>query len=116
MNNALIKNHSRKLTDGYIDRRQFITSALAVGLTLPTALSLANSAEAATPKKGGKLRLGYGYGSTTDSLDPGTSENGMTQGIHKGYGNLLFDTENTGELAGDLVKSYEGSNLSLIHI
>ncbi|MEE1576006.1 MAG: ABC transporter substrate-binding protein, partial [Deltaproteobacteria bacterium] len=110
MKNAFIKNHSRKLTEGHIDRRQFITSALAVGVTLPTALSLANSAEAATPKKGGKLRLGYGYGSTTDSLDPGTSENGMTQGIHKCYGNLLFDTENTGELAGDLVESYEGSN------
>ena len=34
----------------------------------------------------------------------------MTQGIHKAYGNLLFDTENTGELKGDLVESHEGSN------
>ena len=59
-------------------RREFIVSAMAAGLTLPSALSLVKKAEAANPKKGGKLILGYGYGSTTDSLDPGTSENGMT--------------------------------------
>ncbi|GIS36912.1 MAG: hypothetical protein Ct9H90mP8_3320 [Pseudomonadota bacterium] len=34
----------------------------------------------------------------------------MTQGIHKAYGNLLFDTEKPGELKGDLVESHEGSN------
>ena len=103
MKDDLLKNNSRKLTQGQMGRREFIVSAMAVGLTLPSALSLVKKAEAATPKKGGKLILGYGYGSTTDSLDPGTSENGMTQGIHKAYGNLLFDTENTGELKGDLV-------------
>ena len=110
MKDDLLKNNSRKLTQGQMGRREFIVSAMAAGLTLPSALSLVKKAEAATPKKGGKLILGYGYGSTTDSLDPGTSENGMTQGIHKAYGNLLFDTENTGELKGDLVESHEGSN------
>ena len=75
MKDDLLKNNSKKLTQGQMGRREFIVSAMAAGLTLPSVLSLVKKAEAATPKKGGKLILGYGYGSTTDSLDPGTSEN-----------------------------------------
>ena len=46
-----------KYKSGQIDRRKFITSILATGLTVPP-LSLAGRAEAATPKKGGLFRLG----------------------------------------------------------
>ena len=42
---------------GQINRRRFVMSALASGVTLPTAMSLASKAEGATPKKGGHLRL-----------------------------------------------------------
>ena len=105
-----LENQAQRLTEGQINRRQFIVSALATGLALPVALSMASEAVAAMPKKGGKLRVGYGYGSTTDTLNPATSENGMTQGILKCYASLLFDTENTGKLVGELAESHEVSN------
>ena len=60
-----------------ISRRKFVTTSLAAGIVLPTAMAMAGNAMASTPKKGGKFRLGMGHGSTTDSLDPGTIENGM---------------------------------------
>ena len=44
-----IKEQSSKLTKGLIDRRQFMMSVLATGVTLPIALSLADKAAAATP-------------------------------------------------------------------
>ena len=64
-----IKAQKEKLTLGAIDRRQFITSAIAAGIAIPTALSLASDAMAATPKKGGKFTMGIAHGSTTDTLD-----------------------------------------------
>ena len=60
-----------------MNRRQFVTSSLAAGIILPTAVAMAGNASAGAHKAGGKFRLGMGHGSTTDSLDPGTSENGM---------------------------------------
>ena len=59
-----IKEQSSKLTKGLIDRRQFMMSVLATGVTLPIALSLADKAVAATPKKGGHLRWGNGAADT----------------------------------------------------
>jgi len=81
-------------------------TALAAGATLPMALSLATDAIAATPVKGGKLRQGLGYGSTTDTLDPGTSENGFTQALHYSYGNHLTEVGSDGKLIGELAESF----------
>ena len=44
-----LSNLSYKLTDGQIDRRQFVMSALAAGVALPSALGMADMAAAATP-------------------------------------------------------------------
>jgi len=74
---------------------------------LPTALTLASNAIAATPVKGGRLRQGLGYGSTTDTLDPGTSENGFTQALHYTYGNQLTEVGSDGNLIGELAESFE---------
>ena len=73
-----LKNQEIKYKLGVIDRRQFITSAIATGVAVPAALGLANQLQAATPKKGGKFRMGIAHGSTTDTLDSGTSENHFT--------------------------------------
>lgn len=67
MTKKFIQKQQDKLTNGIIDRRHFMKSVLATGLAVPAALSLANSAEAATPKRGGVLRHATGYGSTDDS-------------------------------------------------
>ena len=68
------------LTRGGLSRRSLIKGATALGVTVSAASTLAGRAEAATPKKGGVMRFGVGHGSTTDTLDPATYENGfMTQ-------------------------------------
>ena len=100
---------SGKLTAGQIDRRQFMMSALATGIAIPAALSLAGKAEAATPKKGGRLRHATAYGSTDDSLDPGTSANGYSQNVIYTRGNHLTEVNNDGELIGELAESFEAS-------
>ena len=64
-------NHLKKrLSQGRITRRDFIRNAVALGIALPTATSLSSAALAATPKKGGRLRIGITGGATSDTLDP----------------------------------------------
>jgi len=101
---------SSKLTSGSIDRRQFVMSALAAGVVLPTALTMADKAMAATPKKGGKLRVGLGHGATTDSLDSGTYENGMMTATGFSFGNCLTEIGNDGQLRSELAESYDSTD------
>jgi len=109
MKKNVIFDHANQLTAGKISRRHFIMTALAAGASLPMAMTLATDAIAATPKKGGRLRQGLGYGSTTDTLDPGTSENGFTQALHYSYGNQLTEVGSDGALRPELCESYEPS-------
>lgn len=53
-----LQQQAKLLTNGLIDRRKFVMGALAAGIALPTALGMAQTAMAATPKKGGRLRWG----------------------------------------------------------
>ncbi|WP_417424944.1 ABC transporter substrate-binding protein [Hoeflea sp.] len=110
MRDEYLKKQARWLSEGQIDRRQFIKTAIAAGLAVPSALTLATNVLAATPKSGGKLRYGSSYGSTTDALDPGTSENGMTQAINYARGNQLTEVGNDGKLIAELAESFEPSN------
>ena len=65
MKKDIIIDHAVQLTAGNISRRKFIMTAIAAGATLPMAMTMATNAIAATPVKGGRLRQGLGYGSTT---------------------------------------------------
>ena len=107
MKKDIIIDHAVQLTAGNISRRKFIMTAIAAGATLPMAMTMATNAIAATPVKGGRLRQGLGYGSTTDTLDPGTSENGFTQALHYSYGNQLTEVDNDGSLIPELAESFE---------
>lgn len=102
-----LKSQADKLTAGQIDRRQFIMSALAAGVVLPTAMSMAGDAIAATPNKGGLLRHATGYGSTTDSIDPATSNNGFSQNVIYTRGNHLTEIGADGKLRPELAESFE---------
>lgn len=102
-----VAKQAERLTARQIDRRQFVMSALAAGVALPAALSMAGNAMAMTPKKGGKMRFGLGHGSTTDSLDPGTYENGFMTNTGYLYGNSLTVVSNTGGLEPDLAESID---------
>ncbi len=105
-----LREQERKLTRGDISRRQFITSVIAAGVAVPTALSLAGKALAATPKKGGKFRSGVGHGSTTDSLDPATYENGFATTLGYVYGNHLTEVSNEGNLIPELAESWDAAD------
>src|SRR5262249_47253279 len=59
-------------TKGKVNRREFIQLALAGGVTVAAADTLFTEVLAQTPKRGGKLKMALGHGSTTDSLDPAT--------------------------------------------
>jgi len=110
MKKVFINEQVEKLGGGHIDRRQFITSLLAAGVVLPTAMTMASDVMAATPKKGGHFKYGVAHGSTTDSLDPGTYENGMMTGTGYLYGNNLTIVNNKGKLEPELAESYESSD------
>ena len=100
----------RMLASGTIDRREFMGRALAAGATVALASTLASGTlKAATPKKGGHFRMGMGHGSTTDSLDPATFENGYIQVIGYGLRGHLTEVSNTGELIPDLAESWEAT-------
>lgn len=105
-----LAQQSKKLTDGYIDRRQFVMGALAAGVALPSALTMADKAIAATPNSGGHMKFGRGHGSTTDSLDPATSENGFQIHVNFSYANCLTEVDVDGSLIPELAESIEPSD------
>lgn len=110
MKKEYIAKQAAKLTAGQIDRRQFVMSALAAGVALPSALSMAGNAMAMTPKSGGTLRYARRHGSTTDSLDPGTYENGFMTNTGYLYGNNLTEINEKGELIPELAESFDSDD------
>ncbi|MCV6593087.1 MAG: ABC transporter substrate-binding protein [Silicimonas sp.] len=87
-----ISRQARRLSHGKIDRRRFVMSALASGVTLPTAMSLASRAEAARPRAGGHLR----YGLAAESAAP------LMAALTR---NWLTRIDSTGAVTGDLAES-----------
>ena len=70
-----LRDLERAARDGRVSRREFLSQATALGLTLAAASTLADKAAlAATPKKGGSFRVALDDGNTTDSMDPATYE------------------------------------------
>jgi len=101
----------RLLARGKISRREFLarTSALgAVSAISPVLFS--GAAVAATPKKGGRLRVGIGHGSTSDTLDPATFTDSYMQFVGYGLRNHLTEVSNTDELIPELAESWETSD------
>nr|WP_309504628.1 ABC transporter substrate-binding protein [uncultured Roseovarius sp.] len=108
-----MKNNDKSLIlpgQSEMSRRDFVSRALAMGVALPAAMSLAgNSAMAATPKRGGVMRIGLGLGSTTNTLDPATFEDTYMQVVGFGLRNCLTEIGNDDELIPELAESWEGS-------
>lgn len=107
------KNLERLLKDGKISRREFIARASALGLTAaisPMLFSIPGKANAATPKKGGVLRMGLGHGSTTDSLDPATQNNAMAGVMFLSLGNSLVEISPDGAATPELAENWEHSD------
>ncbi len=100
----------RQLTRGRISRRDFMGRAAALGVTTALAGTLyAQAVRAATPKKGGRLTVGLGHGSTTDSLDPATFENSYISTLDYSLHNHLTEVGDTGDLIPELAESWEAT-------
>ena len=110
MKKKFIEERKREFSAGKINRREFVTSLMAIGIATPAALSLSAEVMAMTPKKGGRFRQGFGHGSTTDTLDPSTFENGMMTNVGFTHANALTEVSNTGELIGELAETLESSD------
>ena len=106
-----LKTLTGQLRSKRLSRRGFMQQGLAAGVSV-TALSLvADKVYAATPKKGGNLRVARGHGATTDVLDPGRIENGFTIGVALGgYQGYLTQIGAAGDLQPSLAESWEASS------
>jgi len=108
MRDLYIASQETKLATGGISRRRFISSMLAAGVVLPTAIGMADRAMA-LGSRGGTFKLGRGHGATTDNLDPATFENGFQTALGFAIGNCLTEVSPDGELVGELAESWEAS-------
>ena len=105
-----IQDLERLLKLGRISRRDFMAQAVAAGATTALAMSLAAGTAKAAPKKGGHFRLGSGHGSTTDSIDPATFENGYMQTVGMGLRGHIMEVGTDGKIRPDLAEGYDVSD------
>ena len=111
-----LNHYARRLASGHIGRRDFMRKAAALGASTALATSVAAKfAQAATPKRGGKLRLGIGHGATSDSLDPGTYLDTYMQTVGHAVRNNLTEVDNTGELVPELTEGWDISDDGLTY-
>lgn len=91
---------------GMLDRRGFLKTTVAA-----TAMaSLPLSSAKAMPKKGGHFRMGKAHGQTTDTLNPGTWENGFTIDMAFGFHGYLVEVASDGSMVPNLAESWEASD------
>ncbi|MCZ4352331.1 ABC transporter substrate-binding protein [Roseovarius aestuarii] len=95
---------SNLITSG-LNRRGFLKTSAATAL----AATLPMGGAFAAPKRGGHLRVGKGHGQTTDTLNPGTWENGFTISIAYAVHGHLTEVAPDGSLVPELAESWEAS-------
>ena len=94
---------------GKIGRRDFMATAIALGLSTTVASSVFNKAWAAA-KKGGRLRTGITGGATGDVLDPGLIlDSYMINVLFGQVRNNLTEVSTTGELIPELAESWDST-------
>jgi peptide/nickel transport system substrate-binding protein len=95
---------------GRIDRRSFMQGALALGVSIPGAVSLwSKKVVAATPQKGGSFRAGLDDGNTTDSMDPATTNSRFMITMAHTHRNFLAEIAPDNSAVGELADSWEAS-------
>ena len=94
------------LQGGNITRRQFVASMSALGLAAAVSPILLNKqAKAATPKKGGRFRMGLSGGSTSDTLDPATLDEVMNMHVSYCIRQNLVEVDYQGNAVPELAES-----------
>ncbi|MEO1139077.1 MAG: ABC transporter substrate-binding protein [Pseudomonadota bacterium] len=92
---------------GFLDRRGFLktTVAATAAATLPL-----SSAAIAAPKRGGHIRVGKAHGQTTDTMNPGTWENGFTIDMAFTIHGYLVEVAPDGSMVPNVAESWEASD------
>lgn len=105
-----VRNLQSDFDNGKISRRHFIQGALALGVSMTSAISYVDLAKAATPKKGGRFRIGITGGATSDVLDPGQMLDTYINNLLFGQvRNNLSEVDQNGDLIPELAESWESS-------
>ena len=96
------------LNRGEISRRDFMQKAAAMGLAaaVPAAL-ISTQTQAATPRRGGHLRVATVQGSSTDQLDPNQLSSGHTNFLWSTIHGQLTEVRADGQLEPLVAESYE---------
>lgn len=99
-----------EFSSGRISRRRFMEGASALGLGVIGANAFASQVLAATPKRGGRLRIGMSGGNTKDTLFGVFGLGGPHQVcVQWQLLNNLTEVNGNGELVGELAESWEAS-------
>ena len=97
--------------EGKISRREFVQKMSALGIAAAVSpVLLSKPTQAATPEKGGRLRLGLAGGSTTDTLNPELFNDVMMQMTTMGLlRNALVEQDYKGNAIPELAEGWEAS-------
>ena len=98
--------------DNDVSRREFMDRAAALGVSTAVlagmgAGALPKEAKAATPKRGGHLRIAAASGNTSDTLDPHLKTSEFTNLARAALRNTLGEVDHTGKLVPSLAESWE---------
>jgi len=105
-----LKELEALLKNGTLSRREFLGRVSALGITAALSPALfSKAALAATPKKGGRFRMGMGGGSTTDSLEPATITDAFCQNLTWQLRNNLVEVDYKGNPLPELSESFEST-------
>ncbi len=97
-----------KILTGGISRRGVLQGATALG-TAALLGPLGAHSVAAQPKKGGRLRVAMGHGSTSDSYDPATWDQAFVQVFATARHGYLTEIAADGSLVGEVAESWDAS-------
>lgn len=109
--NQALRAALKKLANGRMSKRHFMTLALSLGLAPSGAEYLIGTAQAAVPRRGGRFRLAVAEGAATDTLDPSTYLNVFAGTAFWGtLSNGLTEMDANGDVVGDIAESFEPSD------
>lgn len=92
-------------------RRSFVKGMAAMGVGVAVSpLLMSKPVSAATPKKGGLLKIGYSAGNTNDTFDPRLMNGRETYFPSNFMRNSLFEIDYTGDAIPELCETWEVSD------
>ncbi|MCZ6798003.1 MAG: ABC transporter substrate-binding protein [Gammaproteobacteria bacterium] len=109
MSDYEIKKLQKRVTNGGMGRREFLTAAGAMGLAA-IAPALYSQAAYATPKKGGTYRIGIPAANTGDNFDTGLNSDAFMINVAQGaVRNCVTEVTAEGQAIPELAESLEPS-------